>query len=323
MKKGLISVIMSVYNEKLQWLNEAIESIINQTYKNIEFIIIVDNPSNLVLIETIKNYQKQDKRIKYFINESNQGLVYSLNRALRECTGQYIARMDADDISHLNRFENQLKHIEDNNLDLIGSNVNLFKDNNKIFFTTDKLLTHKYLKKMLAIGTIGIIHPTFFGKKEIFEKLNGYSNSLHTEDIEFLARVFCSNFKVGNIKDILLDCRYNNKSITKTNAIFVNKIGIYVVKVFKECLKTGTYNFDEDYHKGLNISTQEKEDSNKKQILMGEARKELNDKNYFKFLYNIVKATSYSRSVLISIRINLMLKLLKVMENIELKGVEK
>jgi glycosyltransferase involved in cell wall biosynthesis len=309
---------MSVYNEKEKWLCEAIDSILNQTYKNIEFIIIIDNPKKANLIGIVENYAKKDKRIKYFINKKNMGLVYSLNRALKYCNGDFIARMDADDISHANRFEKQLNYLVNNNLDLIGSNVNLFNEKG-VFFTTDKLLTHKYLKKLLSYGTIGIVHPTFFARSKVFKKLNGYKNALHTEDKEFLARVFCNNFKVGNIKDVLLDCRYNNESITKTNAIYVNKVGIYITKVFNNCLKTGKYEFIEKYHLEINVTQKEKDNFNKKQILMAEARKALNDKNYLKFMYKLAKATYYSKSVFLSIKINLILKILKFMENLELK----
>ena len=186
MRDNLISVIMSIYNEKESWIKESIESILNQTHKNLEFIIIIDNPTREDLIKVVKKYAKKDNRIKYFINIENKGLVYSLNRALEYCNGEFIARMDADDISHLNRFEKQLEYLKKNKLDLIGSNVNLFNEKG-VFYTTNKLLSHKYIKRLLAFGTIGIVHPTFFAKSEVFKKLNGYKNALHAEDKEFLA----------------------------------------------------------------------------------------------------------------------------------------
>lgn len=202
---------------------------------------------------------------------------------------------------------------------MIGSNINLFKDASGVFHTTDKLLTHKYLKKMLSAGTIGIVHPTFFGKKEVFDKLNGYSMSLHTEDKEFLARVFCNSFNVGNTKEVLLDYRYNDQSVTKTNAIYVNKIGIYVTKVFNDCIIKGIYNFDEKYHEKIVVTDKEKDNFNKKQILMGEAREKLNNKKYIIAIYKIIKASFHSSSVFTSIKINLFLKIFKFLENIELK----
>lgn len=92
---SLVSVLMCVYNSQ-QYLSEAIESILKQSYNNFEFIIVNDastDDSKLI----IKSYQ--DKRIKYFENKSNFGLTFSLNFGLKQCKGEFIARMDADDIS--------------------------------------------------------------------------------------------------------------------------------------------------------------------------------------------------------------------------------
>jgi len=315
----LVSVIMSVYNEKEEWIKESIESILNQTYPNIEFIIIIDNPNNDNAIKLIKEYAKKDTRIRYFINEKNKGLVYSLNKALKYAKGDYIARIDADDISHNDRLEKQLDYLSKNNLDLIGSNVNLFNENG-IFYTTNKLLTHKYITKLLKVGTIGIVHPTFFGKKEVFEKLNGYKNALHAEDMEFLARVICSGFKVGNIPNVLLNCRYNNQSVTKTNAFFVYKTSLYITNSFRKCIKNGKYLFDEKYYENLSLSQKENDSYNKKQILMGKVREAVNKKNYIKATYFLFKAFYYSPfSVFNSIKINLFFKLYKFLENLELR----
>jgi len=323
MKNELVSVIMSVYKEPIEWVKESIDSILNQTYKNIEFIIVLDNPEYYEVKKLLFDYQNKDERIKILINNKNEGLIFSLNKALSVANGKYIARMDADDISHKERLEKQLNYLLKNNLDLIGSNVNLFNENG-IFFTTDKLLTHKYIKKLLSKGTIGIIHPTFFVKKEVYDKLNGYSKALHVEDKEFLARVICNGFKVGNIKDVLLDYRYNDKSITKTNAIYVYIMGEYVTKVFNRCLKHKKYDFDENIINSLRINNLIKDKFNKKQILMGDARKYLRDKNYLMFFYKMLKAFFIApNSTISSIKINFYLKLYKFMESIEIRFKEK
>lgn len=92
-----ISVIMSAYNESFDELSRSIDSIINQTYKNIEFIIVSDNPENKEIKKAVQ--VANDQRIKYLENKENVGLVQSLNRAISEATGSIITRMDADDIS--------------------------------------------------------------------------------------------------------------------------------------------------------------------------------------------------------------------------------
>lgn len=310
----LVSVIMSVYNEEKKWLIEAVESIIKQTHSNLEFIIVLDNPENKVLKSVLLAYKEEDVRIKLIINEKNLGLVESLNKALSYCNGSYVARMDADDISYPNRLQKQLDYILINNLDLLGANIKLFKNEKEYFYITDKLLSHKYLKKLLSVGTIGIVHPTFFVKKEVYDKLNGYNLAHHAEDQEFLARVIFYGYQVGNMPDILLDCRYNDKSITKSHAIYVYKMAAYVVKVFNAALKSGEYNFDNEYYNKILISEKEKINYNKKQILLGDARKELYDKNYLRLVYKMIKAAYYSPTVFTSIKINFFLKWYKFLE---------
>lgn len=319
----LVSVIMSVYNEKPKWLKKSIDSILNQTYSNFEFIIVLDNPENSELKYILDEYKSKDSRVKVLINEVNKGLVFSLNKALNECIGQYIARMDADDISYPDRLEKQIKYLIDNNLDLIGSNITLFKNDREIFYKTNKLLTHKYLTKLLSIGTIGIVHPTFFAKKEVFDKLNGYKNAFHAEDMEFLGRLIFHGFKVGNIKEVLFDCRYSENSITKTNAFLMYKTAQYCTKIFKQSLKTGQYTFDDNYKNDFVFNDKEKNNFNKKIILMAKAREKLNEKKYIDAIYKIIKASFYSTSVFTSIKINLFLKIYKFLENIELKKSNK
>ncbi|MCB4742672.1 MAG: glycosyltransferase [Sulfurovum sp.] len=311
MKNNLISVIMSVYNEDPRWLREAVESILNQTYKELEFIIIMDNPNNLALIEILEEYAKNDSRIKLFINQKNMGLVYSLNRALKYASGAYIARMDADDISYQERLKKQLNYLQTKNLDLIGTNIRLFRNGNDYFYESDKLLTHKYLKKMLQYGAIGIVHPTFFGKKEMFENLNGYKNVLYAEDMEFLSRALCRGYKVGNMQEILLDCRYRNDSITKTYAYVMHENTQYITNIFKRCLKTENYDL---YPREYETAADKEKNFNTKQILLAEARAALGDKKYIKAIFKILIAIYYSRSTLYALKINLALKILKILE---------
>ena len=99
--EDLISVIMSTYNESLDEIKKSAESVLGQTYKKIEYIVVLDNPQNT----EIKSYFRTlpDSRIKLIENKTNVGLVRSLNKALQIAKGTYIARMDADDISASDR----------------------------------------------------------------------------------------------------------------------------------------------------------------------------------------------------------------------------
>ena len=105
----VISVIMPVYNTKEKFLREAVESILNQTFTDFEFIIINDG-SDSITEDIILSYK--DLRIKYLKNEQNLGIVQSLNKAVKTAKGKYIARMDADDISMPHRLEKQYEFME-------------------------------------------------------------------------------------------------------------------------------------------------------------------------------------------------------------------
>ncbi len=116
----MISVIMSTYNEENMLIRQAVESILNQTYSEFEFIIVLDNPKNIEIANLIQEYASRDKRIVILKNEKNLGLVKSLNKALEISKGEYIMRMDADDISEKDRIEKEYKFLKENNLDLVA-----------------------------------------------------------------------------------------------------------------------------------------------------------------------------------------------------------
>ena len=124
-----VSVIMGAFNE-VATVGKAIESIINQTYSCWEFII-VDDCSTDGTFEIIMGYCKKDSRIKVYKNNRNIGLAESLNKAINYASGIYIARMDADDISLPNRFDEQVKRLDsDSKLMVVGSAAYYIKRNN-------------------------------------------------------------------------------------------------------------------------------------------------------------------------------------------------
>ncbi|MBO5613045.1 MAG: glycosyltransferase [Prevotella sp.] len=112
----LVSVLMSVYKEDTRFLCEAIESILNQTYRDFEFVIIGDSPKSdrERVFSVVEEYASKDGRIKFYPNAHNIGLPKSLNEGLSHCTGKYIVRMDADDISVPERLEKQVAFMEAN-----------------------------------------------------------------------------------------------------------------------------------------------------------------------------------------------------------------
>lgn len=228
MKK--ISVIMSAYNESIDIFKNSIDSILNQTYKNIQLIVVVDNPNNIEIIDYLKSIN--DSRLEFYVNSENMGITMSLNKALSFCKGDFIARMDSDDISNLDRFETQITYLTDNNLDLCGSYVKWFSS------SEDSIKVVKYpsidtnVKKQLYHRNC-IAHPTFFAKKNIYDELNGYNEIICCEDYDFLLRALKKNYKLGNVPTVLLNYRVNNNGISRKNLGKQILISNFVKKYYK------------------------------------------------------------------------------------------
>lgn len=233
MDKELVSVIMSTYNEPEIYLKKSIESILNQTYINIEFIIVCDNPENSDIIKILNTYKNTDKRINIIINETNIGLVKSLNKALIKAQGAFIARMDADDIAESERISKQLNYIKINNLDMIGSAILCIdKNENEIRKIKNMPRNSNKFKRYIIVNNC-IAHPTWFGRIEVFKKNKGYRNIPYAEDYDFVLRAIARGFKLGNINQILLKYRIREDSISNKNGLKQFLISEYLVKMYK------------------------------------------------------------------------------------------
>lgn len=193
---------MSVYNGE-KYLAEAIESILNQTYKNFELIIINDGSKDNS-VEIIKNYMKQDNRI-VLIDRENKGLPYSLNEGISVAKGEYIARMDADDISLPIRLEKQIYYMQKNELYVCGSYIKLFKNNIKEQ-TIEYPLNNEDIKFSLLFFSC-LAHPTVIFKKEVFEKIKYNVDYKVAQDYQLWCDIVNANFKIGNIPEVLLNYR--------------------------------------------------------------------------------------------------------------------
>ena len=173
-KKPLISVVMSVYNGD-QFLAEAIESILHQSWRDFEFII-VDDASRDTTSQILEQYQKQDDRIHLLRNEVNSGLGCSLQKGVEAARGRFIARMDADDISLPDRFEKQLNYlINHSEIKILGSGLLLIDENGKVVTQMQFLSAGSLLKWNMLLGN-GIIvsHPSVMMERGFIISLGGY-----------------------------------------------------------------------------------------------------------------------------------------------------
>ncbi|WP_115240834.1 glycosyltransferase [Faecalicoccus pleomorphus] len=225
---------MSTYKESELQLRQSIESILNQTYEDFEYIIILDCPDNQLHKTIIESYKEKDPRVRFYINEMNIGLANSLNKGIQLANGEFIARMDADDISLPDRFKNQLKYIQDKNYDLIGGITQMIDENGDLIYSIQKVPTnYDKIKKILKYGQC-IAHPTWFGKKVVFETLNGYREIPLCEDYDFTLRAVLSGYRISNLNKIVLQYRMTNHSISRQNLFEQYLYMTYITKQYKQ-----------------------------------------------------------------------------------------
>lgn len=209
---------MSVYNEEEVWLRKSIESILNQTYKNIEFIIVLDNPNNITIFNVIKYYLQKDNRIIFIKNNINIGLTKSLNKAIKVSKGDYIARMDADDISVIDRLEKQLDYIKNNNgIELVASNITYINEDDKRLKSTNYKNLDSDEYRSLILDYDPFPHPTWMFKVDILKRLSCYRDFNSSEDYDFLCRAMFYGVKCNVMEDTLLLYRVRENGITKSN----------------------------------------------------------------------------------------------------------
>lgn len=186
-----VSVIMPVYNTDEKYLKEAIESILNQTFKDFELIIINDCSTNNAE-EVIFSYK--DERIAYLKNEQNLGVSASVNIGLDKARGKYIARMDSDDVSLENRFKIQYEFLKNNpEYQLCSTRITKAKKR-----ASSRMMNFEYLKTKLLFRGNPIIQPTVMFNREFFiENALYYKNIPYGEDWDLWARLsFLGKFVV-------------------------------------------------------------------------------------------------------------------------------
>lgn len=217
MENRLVSVIMPCYNEKKEYFVEAVQSILNQSYKNIELIIILDKPDNEILMYEAENFARQDKRVRFYINEKNLGLVGTLNYGIGLVKGEIIARFDSDDIAHLKRIEKQIKYIDE--YDIVSTNFAFISSKGKIIRHRVFPSTFEEVKNYLLKNADCMYHTTWMLKKEVYEILNCYRNIGPFEDYDLLLRSLKAGFKLINLKEELNYVRVNPIGISYTNKV--------------------------------------------------------------------------------------------------------
>lgn len=207
--KPMVSVVMATYN-RADLLPRAIESVLNQTFEDFEFIIVVDGSTD-DSVDVIQSYAQKDERIRMLENDKNRGLIYSLNRGLDAARGKYIARMDDDDISLPDRFHQQVGFMEKNpRVTVISSWVSA--PGSMIPYTfqrevdPDKIKILPYLSNGVAIS-----HPASFIRRDFIEKhhIRYRKEYEYIEDRAFWRDIIDAGGIISNVPKVLLQYRFH------------------------------------------------------------------------------------------------------------------
>lgn len=211
----LISVVMPVFNSE-KYLADAIESILDQTFTNFEFLIF-DDGSTDTSPDIVKLYVARDKRIIADFSPINKGLVVHLNEGIRRARGKYIARMDSDDVSLPMRLEIQKKFLEDHpQVGVVGSS-SLRMDHQSESVTPSKRITSSSYLFWQCFFTNPLSHPTVMYRKAAVLAVGGYDETkIHTEDYDLWSRLLpIQHF--ANIQEPLLKYREHSASVSARN----------------------------------------------------------------------------------------------------------
>ncbi len=211
MSPPLVSVVMSVYNEE-NYLKETIDSILNQTFSDFEFIIVNDGSTDGT-VRLLNKYKEVDKRIKTISNQENIGIAGSTNRGIKYAAGKYIAIIDAGDLAHPQRLERQANFLESHDdVFILGTQgIWIAEDGRRI---GDWRMPLKVDSKALY-GMGGAIHPSIMARRALFDIIGFYDEGLvMSQEFDLYMRCLESDLGMANLDDELVSIREREKGMT-------------------------------------------------------------------------------------------------------------
>ena len=223
-----ISVIMPVYNGE-KFLKEAVESILNQTFKDFEFLIVYDESTDETL-SIIQGFQEQDERV-VLINGDKEGISGALNKGIEKARGKYIARLDADDISLPTRFETQINHMESLGLDICGGHSLLIDSDGKVNGIGVVPRSHD-LCGLSMMFMVPFAHSSVMILKGFLTNSSLKYEGKY-EDFDMWIRMFSAGAKFGNVDDIVIRYRVLDESLSTVHAAGSRRDTRRVLKKFR------------------------------------------------------------------------------------------
>ena len=230
MKNPKVIVLMSVYNGE-KYLNEAIDSILGQTFQDFEFLIVNDGSTDKTG-EILKSYN--NPRIKIINNKKNIGLTKSLNKGLKLARGEYIARQDADDISMPERLEKEVEFFEQNrNVGLVGTDYFMINEKGEAVHIVKCLNGCRELKvKLLEGNQFG--HGSVMFRRECIDNIGTYREEFKlAQDYDFYLRI-AEVYDVENISEPLYKWRINIESVSVKKKVLQDKYASLAIELAKE-----------------------------------------------------------------------------------------
>jgi glycosyltransferase involved in cell wall biosynthesis len=236
-----ISVIMSVHNGET-YLRESVESILDQTYRDFEFLIVDDGSVDRTG-EILASYK--DRRIK-IITQRNQGLTPSLNKAIQLARGEYIARQDADDRSSLHRLEREFEFMQvHTDVSLVGTHVSFINKDGKEFGSWKPPESHGEIRKCLLEEGNAFCHGSVMIRKACLEDVGFYREAFeYTQDYDLWLRI-SEKYRVENIPDIFYQFRRGPKTISRKKLSRQLDFHLLAVALAKERERNGRDSLDE------------------------------------------------------------------------------
>ncbi len=209
----MISVLMSVYNETLDEMKQSIDSVLAQTYKDFELIVVLDKPEYTDALALLEEYAKKDARVVVKVNHENIGLAMSMNVGAEVAKGEYLLRMDADDICMPDRFQKEFDTITNGGYDFVCGNYDIIDENGVLLSGEQPYYTQRQIKLLLPHKNI-IHHPTVIMRADKFREVGGYRNYKCAQDYDLWLRMQNAGYKFYMMPDKLIHYRVRQKSTT-------------------------------------------------------------------------------------------------------------
>ncbi len=222
----MISILIPIYNTPINYLQECFDSIDSQTFQEYE-VVIVNDGSN----EEITEYLNSLNRDKYNVFHQNKsGISMALNFGLQKCKFNLVARMDGDDVMLPERLEKQYRYFKYNDVDVLGTQIELFGDGVEKKITKHPLIIARH---EMANSDWFLNHPSVMFNRDRIVSIGGYNSEFDgLEDLELWCRALLNNYKLRNLPDLLLRHRRHSDNATVRNNLSVILQKIYQVRNF-------------------------------------------------------------------------------------------